>query len=437
MLEKIKQFINKLRHIELIKVFSWTSISTLVKMAASFVSVKIVSVIIGTTGVALLGQLNNFNSIIQTVATGGITSGLTKYVAENGDNKEEQKEFIGTAVKITLLLTALCGIVLIFGAKFFSQKILFDNGYSFVFIIFGVTLVFYALNTLLMAVINGFKDFSLYVKVNIVSSLVGLGISLALVVPLGVNGALINLVTSQSFIFIITLFILWLTKIEYFHKEYFWGRFNFRKMRKLAKFSIMTIVTNFTLPISQLLLRSLVIDKFGMVDAGCWEGMNRISNMYLMVITTSLSVYYMPKLSELKEEKLVKHEILNGYKVIIPTLAVVFTVIYLLRGIFVKILFSSEFQPMTNLFLFQLIGDLFKISSWLLSFMLGAKAMVMESCLCEIIFSFWYVFLSYIMTSVLNFGVQGVVIGYMINYITYLIAMYFIVWRRIHKICKR
>jgi PST family polysaccharide transporter len=159
-------------------------------MAAGFISVKVVAVIIGPSGVALVGQLGNFSSIIMAVATGGIATGVTKYIAEYKDDTEVIRGYIGTAVKIALFFSLLCGLFLIMGARILSSKILLDSKYSFVFIVFGVTLIFYVANTLILAVINGYKQFNLYVKASIVSSIVGLILSLLLVIPFGVNGAL-------------------------------------------------------------------------------------------------------------------------------------------------------------------------------------------------------------------------------------------------------
>ena len=67
---------------DIVRVFSFTAVATLVKMLTGLISVKVVASIIGPAGVALVGQLNNFTSIAMTVSSGGINSGITKYIAE-------------------------------------------------------------------------------------------------------------------------------------------------------------------------------------------------------------------------------------------------------------------------------------------------------------------------------------------------------------------
>ena len=82
----------------------------------------------------------------------------------------------------------------------------------------------------------------------------------------------------------------------------------------------MTLVSLSVVPVIQMLLRGYVISEISMTEAGWWEAMNRISNVYLMVITTSFSIYYLPRLSEIKEISELRYEIFKCYKVIIPIL---------------------------------------------------------------------------------------------------------------------
>ncbi|TOP03712.1 O-antigen flippase, partial [Vibrio parahaemolyticus] len=81
-----------------------------------------------------------------------------------------------------------------------------------------------------------------------------------------------------------------------------------------------------------------------------------ISTMYLMVITTALGTYYLPRLSEIKDRFELRKELLNGYKVILPILTILCFSIYLLKDFIVWLLFSEDFYPMLSLFKWQLVG---------------------------------------------------------------------------------
>jgi PST family polysaccharide transporter len=398
-------------------------------MIAGFISVKIVAVIIGPSGVALVGQLNNFSAIIMAIATGGITTGVTKYIAEYKDDVDLIRGYTGTAVKIVLFFSLLCGLFLVLGAQALSNFILLDSKYNFVFIVFGVTLIFYAANTLLLAVINGYKQFDLFVKTSIISSLIGLVLSLLLVIPFGVNGALLNTVTSQSLVFFIVLFLAKKANVGCLKKEYIWNKFDKAKAIRFFRFALMTLVTAFTVPVSQLIIRNYVINHYSLQAAGLWEGMNRLSNVYLMIITSSFSVYYLPRLSELKTGIEIKKEIKTAYKVIVPCMSVGLAAIYFGRFLIIDILFSDDFKEMSSLFFWRLIGDFLKITSWLIAYLLHAKSLTRLFITTEIFFTTLYVGFAIVSSELIGFS--GLMLGYAVNYLFYYWTMYFFIYRRI------
>jgi PST family polysaccharide transporter len=416
----------KVLNTDIVKVFSFTSLSTLVRMLTGFISVKVVSVIIGPSGIALLGQLNSFSSIVMSLATGGINNGVTKYIAEEKENPQRIGPYLSTALKITLFCSALVGLFMIGGHHLLSVIIMKSAEYGYVFIIFGVTILFYAINYLLYSILNGFKAFKLYVKINIAGSIIGLVFTLLLVYFFGLKGALISAVTSQSVTLLISL---WMVRKEFWMSiQFFTSKLDRRIAKKFTHYMLMAFVTMAMDPVSQLILRGYVISNISAVEAGWWEAMNRISGMYLLVITSSFGVYYLPRLSELKTNLEIRHEIIKAYKIILPVLCVGFAVIYFLRILVIRILFTPDFYSMQQLFIWQLAGDFFKISSWLLAFLMIAKSMTKTYITTEVLFSVLFVGLSFVF---IHFnGVVGITQAHLVNYILYTIAM-FVVFRKI------
>lgn len=419
---KISDFIRRITRLDIVKVFSFTAMSTLVRMLTGLISVKIVASIIGPAGVALVGQLNNFATMALSLSTGGINSGITKYIAEYKNDNSKIKDCLSTAFKITLLCSLLVGLTLILFHDILSQSVMLSPGYGYVFIIFGFTILLYALNMGLASIINGFKEFQKYVKVNIAGSILGLVFTLSLVWIWELKGALISAVTFQSIMLFVSLWMI--RKAPWLKWENFKQKLNNDLARKYLNYSLMAFATASVTPISQMLLRGYVISEISATEAGWWEAMNRISNMYLMVITTSFSVYYLPRLSELTNKKELRNEICRSYKVIIPCLLAGLTIIYLLRHLVIKLLFTPEFLPMENLFIWQLGGDFFKITSWLLAYLMVAKTMTKWYIVTEFGFTLLFVGLGFIF--MYNNGVVGITQAYLINYIAYSLMMIFI-----------
>ena len=80
-----------------------------------------------------------------------------------------------------------------------------------------------------------------------------------------------------------------------------------------------------------------------------------------MVLTTALSLFLMPHLSSCKEEKQFATELFKITLQVAGITLLAITTIYVLRDLVVRILFTPEFLPITDLFAWQLLGDLFKM----------------------------------------------------------------------------
>lgn len=418
----MRDFFRRIKQAEIVRVFSLNALCTFIHMCTALISTKVVASIIGPSGVAMLGQLGNINTMLQGLAAGGIRNGVTKYISEYKDNKILVSKYISNALFISAVFTLIISIVCIIGCKLLSKIILLSEEYSYVFIVLGVTISLFTLNTLLISILNGFKEFKKYVIINISTSIVSLIFSVILCLVWELMGAMISVVTFQSVVLFVTLYQC--RKCEWFKFNFFFGKIEKNILFKYWEFTLMALVNLCTLPISQMILRGYVISNISPIEAGWWEGMNRISNVYLSIITTSLSVYILPRMSEINDKWELKCELIKYYKLIIPFLIISIIIIYIFRHIIIYILYTSDFYPMEKLFIWQLLGDFFKISSWLLSFLMLAKAKTKIYIATAIFFASTRVLLCYLFVSV--HGTVGLNIGYMINYIFYLLAMIYI-----------
>lgn len=411
----------------LIKTSVLTAISTIIKVITGFVINKMMAMYVGPSGLAVVGQLQNFMTVAMTFSNGAITQGVVKYTAEYQTIEEKQKIFSNSII-ISLCCSFIVSLVLFGFSESLSVLILKDAQYSSVFMVFGVTIFLFALNTILMAILNGQKEIKKYVMVNVSSSIFSLLFTSFLIMKLNLMGVLYALVVNQSVIFFVTLgFVI---KSSWFKLEYFKHGIDRESLSKLSKYSLMAITSAITVPASHLIIRNYIGENLSWDDAGYWQGIWYISTMYLMVVTTSLSVYYLPKLSEINDNKELKKEIINGYKIILPIVIVLALSIYLFRELVINIAFTDKFLPMIELFKWQLIGDVIKIASWLLGYIMIAKAMTKMFIYTEILFSFLFVVLAIYFIDI--FGLVGITYAFALNYTFYLLLMIYLFYRRLN-----
>ncbi len=383
---------------------------------------KAISIYIGPSGLALIGQFQNFMELVMTMAQGAINSGVTKYTAEYGKESDHIPLLFSTASKIILSASFFVGIVVVTFSNEASIRFLKNEEYQYIFVVFGFTVVLFAINSFLLAIINGLKEVKTWVKISIVQSAYGLIFTTSLIVWFGLDGALLALATNQSIIFLIVLWML--RKHPIITLSNFRKRFDSPEAKKLAKFALMALVSAIAAPISQLLLRNHIGGSLDWNQAGYWQAIWHISSMYLLVIVSTISIYYLPRLSEITNKAELRQELLKGYQILLPLVAILSIMIYMLKDYIIILLFTEEFLPIKELFLWQLIGDVIKISAFLLSYLMIAKAMAKVFIVTEIIFSINFVMLGFIFIN--SHGLIGITYAFALNYFMYLITMIFV-----------
>jgi len=409
----------------LVKTSGYSLIATIVRMLSRLVITKIIAIYIGPTGLALIGQFQNFSQIVLVFANGAVTQGVTKYTAEYVKQPKSLENLFSTSFRISLFTSIAVGIIIIILSKYFSLLFLHTSNYTHIFIIFGITIVLYALNSILLAILNGLKEIKFWFKVNIIQSIYSLIFTTLLIFQWQIEGALIAMVTNQSVIFFVVLWLLRkhpIIKFSVLKKS-----FNQPVAKKLLGFSTMALTTAIVTPIALIVIRNYIGTNVGWTEAGYWQAIWYISTMYLTVVTSTLAIYYLPKLSEIKDKLTIRKEIWNTYKLIMPIVFIASMSIYLLQDFIILLLFSEEFSAMKELFLWQLIGDTIKIASWLLAYMMLAKAMTKAYIATEVITNISFVLLSIFYVN--NYGLIGVTYAFAVNYLLYLVLVFFVTYK--------
>ncbi|ENX64560.1 MULTISPECIES: O-antigen translocase [Acinetobacter] len=411
----------------LLKTSALNGVAVLIKTATLFVLNKILAIYVGPSGYAMIGQFQNFIQMITTFSGSMINTAVTKYTAEYYEDKQKQKKIWQNAGSIVFILSVLFALLIIIFQQQLSLYIFHSLEYQSVFIWFAIFLVFFNFNTLFLAILNGKKEILKLVLANIAGSLVSLVITTALAVKYHLYGALVALSVYQSLAFFVTLYLCY--KADWFKISYLFGRIDSAIAHKFMSFALMALVSAICVPLSQIVIRTYLSQTFGADYAGYWEAMIRLSAAYLMLVTTTLGVYYLPKLSELKTLVEIKKEVYLGYKFIFPLAILGGGLAYLLKDWVIVVLFSEKFLPMADLFLWQMIGDALKIGSWILAYLMLSKAMIKLFVTTEIMFAISSILLTYICTQM--FGFEGVSIAHLINYAIYWAVMSIFVFKHL------
>ena len=170
-----------------------------------------------------------------------------------------------------------------------------------------------------------------------------------------------------------------------------------------------------------LAIRKNIIATLGIEQAGFWEAMTRISSYSFLFISSLIGIYFLPKLAMAKDNHETKSLFWEYYKAILPIFMLGMVGMYFLREFIIQILFTKAFLPVSKLFFWQLIGDVFKAASFILGYQFYAKKLTKAFIVFEL-FSLSVLYFSSIYCMTL-FKIEGVVMGYAITYAVYFVTL--------------
>jgi PST family polysaccharide transporter len=136
-----------------------------------------------------------------------------------------------------------------------------------------------------------------------------------------------------------------------------------------------------------------------------------------MFITSLTALYILPRFTELDGVKAFKKEVFNFYKSVMPFFAVFLLLIYFFKHFIVLGVFSYEFKPVEDLFLWQILGDFIKVLSIVIAYQFLAKKMFWHYVITEL-----FLLIILYLTSIYlvdYYGLEGAVIAHFISYLMY------------------
>lgn len=403
----------------LIKTSLLNGIATLVKLGSALILNKLLASFVGPAGYAVIGQFQNAITILVNLSAGFFTTGVTKATAQHFDSQEHQHIVWRTAIRLAFGASVLIAIVLVLMSHTLATMILHRGEMGSVFVWLALALPAMAVNNLLLAIVNGKKEVLGYVIANISGSIISVLLTGVLALSFGLYGALVAFAVNPAVVLLAT--VLLLRHMQWFQIKTLFGKIDSGAVRELFGFAIMGGTSALALPLAQMLIRDHVVSTLGLNVAGYWQASWKISELYLMLVTTTLSVYYLPRLAEIRGVAEMKTEIMKVYGVVLPLVICGAGMIYILRDFIISLLFTPDFMPMRELFPWQLTGDVIKIGSWVIAYVMLGRAMVKTFVVTEIAFAVVFYCLSILFIG--RLGIVGVPLAYAITYLVYWILM--------------
>ncbi|MCC3720902.1 lipid III flippase WzxE [Rouxiella badensis] len=412
----------------LAKASIWTAGSTLIKIGAGLVVIKLLAVAFGPSGVGQAGNFRQLITVLGVLSGAGIFNGVTKYVAENHQHPDRLKAVLGTASTLILSFSTLLALVFLLAAEPISVALFGHGEYQSVVRAVALIQMGIAYANLFQAILKGYRDAQGNALTVIAGSLIGLLAYWICFTVGGYRGALMGFALVPALVVLPAAAML--LRRRTFALNFLTPSWDRELARHFGKFTLMALMTSVTLPVAYVMMRNLLAERDGWQAVGIWQGVSSISDAYLQFITASFSVYLLPTLARLTDKEEIAKEIIKALKFVMPVVAAASFTVWLLRDFAIWLLFSHQFSAMRDLFAWQLVGDVLKVSAYIFGYLVIAKASLRFYLLTEVsqfllltLFSHWLIPIH---------GALGAAQAYMATYILYfaLCCTFFVIYRR-------
>jgi len=390
------------------------------------VRTKLFAIYLGPAGIGILSALNSTIELITQVFTLGTNSSVVREVASiDKDNIIEIKVALNTIKTITLLQAIAAAIFTFIFSDLLSYLTFSSYDYSFELRILSLAVfisIFYKMN---IAVIEGLMVIKKYAFQTILSTLIVVAIASLLVIFTGKKGIVLIIISSISIHFLISNIFQrhLIPKMEL--KDYVFSRtiaknIFYLGLAVLSGGLISAFVEYFT--------RIYLIRNQGLVTVGYLYAAQSLSLIYTSFILASIGKIYFPKLSSIKNDRDETRKLINDQSEIGMLLAFPgLMLILMFSSYLIPLLYSKTFYPSIEILYWLILVAFLKVASWPLSYYLVAVNSWKSYLLSEIFSNL--LFVVFLLLIVENFGIIGVGIAGVIQYVGYILILQFLIYR--------
>ena len=404
--------------------------ASVLNILIGLVRTKVAAVLLGPAGVGLIGLLQSLMTTASTVSSLGFGTVGTRQIAEAVGEGDEA----GVVVARRALFWGTMGLAVIGAGAFWllrgmlADKVLRNPSASVQigWLAIGVALSVAAGSQ--TALLNGLRR---------IGDLARLSIASSLLTTLLATGALLWLEGAG-----LVLFVLAAPISSFLLGHWFVGRIGRldapatpfsalgQQWRAMAKLGAAFMVSGLMATVGQLVVRTLVQRDLGAEALGQFQAAWAISMTCIGFVLGAMGTDYYPRLTAVIHDQDAARRLVNEQTEVALLLAGPALLAMLgLAPWVIDLLYSSAFDQAVTILRWQVVGDLLKVVSWPLGFIIlaagdGRTFMFTETMAIGVFVVFTWIGLPLL-------GVQATGVGFLVMYVALLPLVYWLAWRRI------
>ena len=385
---------------------------------------KIIAVLLGAEGVGIEGLFKSGIELVQSFTGLGLSNSAVRDVAEANGTKDMAK--ISRIVYVIRRLVWVTGILglLSFAAlsSWLSEFSFGNNDYTISFLALSSVLLLDQICAGQKVVLQGLAKYSKLAKTTAYGTTIGLLVSIPFYYLLGVEGIVHTLILHS----VCSLFCSWyFSRSIILVKQSQSARETFIQSKTMVKMGLAMCLSSVEATLIAYLLRSFIRLEGGTVAVGFFQAGFVLMNSYVGLIFNAMGTDFYPRLANVNKDNNRCCQVINEQGIVASCLLTPILVLFVIYfPIIISILYTKDFQCIGSYIMWASLGMVFRLSSWLISFMFLAKGVsklfILNETLAKI-----YFFLFNIIGYKYG-GLEGLGIAFAVSYVIYTIQVYII-----------
>ncbi len=391
------------------------------------VRTKFVAILLGPTGIGLMGVYTAITGMVSTVSSMGIGSSGVRQIAEaHGTGEQDRIARMVKTLRRTVWLTGLFGMAAtILGSTLFSRFSFGNYNHALPIALLGITILLGNIAVGQSCILQGTRRIRDMAVVSIIGALNGTAISIPCFYFWGLHGIVPSLILTSMAALATSWWFARRIAIKPITMPWRESR---AEAAQLLHFGIPLMLSGLMTTLSAYIIRIILIRQIGLDGVGIWQAAFSLSGVLVNFVLAAMGTDYYPRLTAVAGDNYRVNEEVNAQTEIALLLAVPgLAAMIIFAPLAIAIFYSGKFDAAVDILRWSVYGIFGRVISWPLGFVLLAKGMGKTFFCTETLSNLFYVFAIWFCTHL--WGLPGTGIAFLLLYVIVTIMVYAVVFK--------
>lgn len=401
--------------------------SSVLNIAIGIVRTKAMAMLLGPSGVGLMGLYGSITELTISIAGMGINSSGVRQIAEAvGSDDTERIARTAAVLRRVSIFLGLLGAVFLIGFSGPLSKLTFGSDqHATAVALLSIAVFFNLVSAGQGALIQGMRRISDLAKMGILGTLFGTLITIPVVYFLREDGIVISLVLGAA-MGILTSW--WYSRKIQLQAPSISASQVGQEAAALLKLGFAFMVSGLLMSGAAYAVRLIIVRKVGFDAAGLYQSAWALGGIYIGFILQAMGADFYPRLAAIAKDNTECNRVVNEQAHVSMLLAgpgVIATLTF--APLVIALFYTSKFEGAVEILRWLCLGMSLRVISWPMGFIIVAKGVQNLLIFSELAWTVVYLGLAWVCVS--SFGLKGAGIAFFGSYVFHVFMIYVIVRR--------